>query len=98
MTDTPTPKKRKPRKSEVPFSFLPKGNIPAVCAYICFLFGLIPGLGVVFGLLAGLIGVVGYLKARKMDPKIGIGHSFVSMVFGPMEFICHALGLYLLFG
>jgi hypothetical protein len=98
MTSNPTPKKRKLRKSEIPFSFLPIGNPPAVGAYLCFLFGLIPGLGIILGPIAALLGLFGFLKARKLDPPIGLGHGFVCMVFGPFQFVCHAVGLYLLFG
>ena len=93
MTENATPKQRRPRKSEVPFSFLPKGNTPALIAYVCFLIGLLPGLGVLTGWVAGILGLVGYVKSKRMDPPVGLGHSFVSMILGPVEFVCHGLGL-----
>ena len=100
MSDAPVPPapppRRKPRpdKSELPVSFLPEGNRPAKYAYVAALVGLVPGVGLVCGPVALVLGQVGRRRARADEQKRGVGHAALSVMLGGLEAVCNALGLY----
>lgn len=86
-------RRRKHDRSEVPVSFLPEGNPAARRAYLCAVIGLVPGLGVVFGLPAVLFGVLGRRAALRDEGRRGLGHAYVSRLVGAVEFVTGAAGL-----
>jgi hypothetical protein len=86
-------RRRKNDRSEIPVSFLPEGNANARRAYVCALIGLLPGLGLIFGLPAVVFGILGRRTALRDEFKRGLGHAFVSRLMGFVEFVCNAAGL-----
>ncbi|HEX3147330.1 MAG TPA: hypothetical protein VHR66_04560 [Gemmataceae bacterium] len=95
MSDSPAPavRRRKNDRSEIPVSFLPEGNANACRAYVCALIGLVPGLGLVFGLPAILFGVLGRRAALRDEFKRGLGHAYVSRLMGLGEFVFNVAGV-----
>lgn len=87
---------RRRNDCNVPVSFLPQGNPPARVGYACAWLGLIPGLGVLFGLPAMLCGVAGRFHARRDPDKRGNGHAMVSIVAGFVQLTSNAAGWWLL--
>jgi hypothetical protein len=85
-------RRRKNDRSEVPVSFLPDGNPNARRAYLCAIIGLVPGLGVLFGPLAIIFGVLGRRAALRDEVHRGLGHAWVSRILGAIEFVCGAAG------
>jgi hypothetical protein len=85
-------RRRKNDRSEIPVSFLPDGNPNARRAYLCAVLGLIPGLGVVFGLPAIVFGILGRRCALRDEFQRGLGHAWVSRAIGAVEFVCGAAG------
>lgn len=99
VSSSEKPRRRRPNdRSEVAVSFLPEGNWAAKWGYVCMMLGLIPGVGVVTGWLAVLLGAIGFFKAKKDTEKRGIGHAVVSMVLGLLEVIAQGVGWWLLLG
>ena len=93
----PKPGRRRPHdRSEIPVSFLPTGNRAAKWAYLCAWAGLIPGVGLVTGAPAVVLGLIGRRIAKKDDLARGLGHSVVSMFLGVMEVICQGVGAWVL--
>ena len=61
---------------------IPYKNPPALIAYYCGIFSLLPILGLVFGIAAFILGVVG-LRQRKANPVIkGSVHAWIGIVLG----------------
>src|SRR5262245_49385898 len=85
-------RRRKNDRSEVPVSFLPDGNPHARRAYLCAVFGLIPGLGLVLGPPAVLFGVLGRRTAMRDEFQCGLGHAYMSRILGSLVFVCHGAG------
>jgi hypothetical protein len=85
-------RRRKNDRSEIPVSFLPEGNGTARRAYVCALLGLVPGLGVVFGPPAVVLGLLGARAARRDEQSWGLGHAWASCALGELEFVCGAAG------
>jgi hypothetical protein len=83
-------------RPEVPSTFLPVGNPRARTGYLCAMFGLIPGFGLLLGPPAIVYGRLGYRDAKKHLEGKGIGHSFMSMLLGGMETVANGVGLPLL--
>src|SRR3954466_14492036 len=94
MSASPQPaRRRKNDRSEIPVSFLPEGNANARRAYVCVLLGLLPGLGLIFGLPAIVFGILGRRAALRDEFKRGLGHAFVSRLMGFVESVCNVAGL-----
>jgi hypothetical protein len=79
-------------KPDMPATFLPEGNRPARIAYLCAIFGMIPGVAFVLGSLAIVFGFLGYRAARGPSEGKGIGHSVVSMILGGLEIVANIVG------
>jgi hypothetical protein len=93
MSASPTPaRRRKNDRSEAPVSFLPEGNPFARRAYLCAVFGLVPGLGLLLGLPAVVFGIMGRRAALSDEMHCGLGHAYVSRLVGAVEFVCNSLG------
>lgn len=90
------PRRRKHDKSEIAVSFLPVGNPAAKWAYLSAIIGLIPGIGVVMGLPAFILGVIGGRAAKRDEQKRGMGHARLSRLLGLLEILSNAAGWALL--
>ena len=86
-------RRRKDDRSEIPVSFLPEANPIACWAYLCAVIGLIPGLGLLCGPPAVLLGILGRRAALRDEQHRGLGHAYVSRLVGCVEFGCNAVGL-----
>ena len=90
---TPVPTaRRKNDRSEIPVSFLPEGNPTACKAYLCAVFGLIPGLGLLLGPSAIIFGFLGRRSAFRDEHHRGLGHAYVSRLAGGVESVCNLAG------
>lgn len=87
------PGRKRLDKSDVPASIFPANNRYARNAYRCALIGLVPILGLVFGLGAMIYGRLGYRYAQTREDRNGLGHSFVSLFVGGLEFLTNAVGI-----
>lgn len=92
----PAGNRKRADRAELPLTFLPQSNRQARIAYICALIGLIPAVGLLIGPVAAVFGWLGFRKAGQLPNKDGIGHSFVSIVLGLLEFAAAGVGLWLL--
>jgi hypothetical protein len=89
MSATSEPaRRRRNDRSEQPVSFLPEGNPAARAAYLCVLIGLVPGLGLILGLPAAVLGSIGRQRALRDEERRGLGHAYVSRLLGVVEFVC----------
>jgi hypothetical protein len=79
-------------RADMPATFLPEGNQPARNAYMCAIYGMIPAVGLVLGLLAIVYGWLGYKAARGPSNGKGLGHSVVSMILGALEVLANCVG------
>jgi uncharacterized protein DUF4190 len=61
---------------------IPYRNGPALAAYYCGVFALIPGIGFVLGPIAFILGIVGLVKARKSPKAHGTGHAITGIILG----------------
>lgn len=86
--DVPPPRRQKTRRSGSGDGFatvVPFRNGPALAAYYCGVFGLIPVLGFVLGPIAFILGIIGLAKKKK-NPKIhGTGHAIAGIVLGLID-------------
>jgi hypothetical protein len=72
-----------PRSVTTSEFFFPK-NGPALASYYLGIFSLIPGLGIVTGILAIIFGVKGVRLARAHPEARGVAHAWVGIVFGAL--------------
>ena len=79
--DAPRPKKKKKGPGGVQ-RVIPYKNGPALAAYYCGVFGLIPVLGFALGPVAIVLGILGFLKAKKSAKAGGIGHAIAGIILG----------------
>lgn len=98
----PSPRRRRKNaaedRSEMPLSsFLPTRNRPARWAYICTALSLIPGLALLTGLPAFVLGRIGRRRYQADENVRGLGHSLIAMVVGPTAFVLNAIGVYLIY-
>lgn len=86
--DAPPPRRDRPRKSSGGDGFatiVPFRNGPALAAYYCGVFGLIPILGFVLGPIAFILGIIGLVK-KKNNPKVkGTGHAVAGIILGLID-------------
>jgi hypothetical protein len=81
--DAPRPKKKKAGVETI----IPYKNGLALGAYYCGVFGLIPILGFLLGLVAIVLGVLG-LKAAANKPKVGgKGHAITGIILGVVDLV-----------
>ncbi len=89
LDDVPSarPPRRAPRSSggDGFATLVPYRNGPALAAYYCGVFGLIPFLGFLLGPIAMILGVIGIMKKKK-DPRVhGTGHAIAGIVLGVID-------------
>ena len=76
---------------------MPYRNGPALAAYYCGVFGLIPILGFILGPLAFIFGIVGLAK-RKKDARVkGAGHAIAGIILGLIDIPLWIVLFYFLF-
>jgi hypothetical protein len=64
---------------------VPYRNGPALAAYYCGVFGLIPIVGFVLGPIALILGIIGLVK-KKNNPKVhGTGHAIAGIILGIID-------------
>ena len=86
--DDAPPRRQKPRKSGGGDGFatvVPFRNGPALAAYYCGVFGLIPVLGFVLGPIAFILGIIGLVKKKKNPQVHGTGHAIAGIVLGLID-------------
>jgi hypothetical protein len=74
---------------------IPYRNGPALAAYYCGIFALIPLLGLVLGIVAYGFGLVGLRNARRQPAVGGKVHAWVGIVLGGLCFLGNVLLLLL---
>ena len=86
--DAPPPRREKHRKSSGGEGFatiVPFRNGPALAAYYCGVFGLIPVLGFILGPIAFILGIIGLVKKKKNPQVHGTGHAIAGIVLGLID-------------
>ncbi len=71
-------------------------NPPAVAAYRCAVWGMIPIAGLILGPAALGFGVAGYRRAKTEGESRGIGHALTGIILGSLELISNVVGLFLI--
>jgi hypothetical protein len=103
MADTPAPEPR--RRGGRPASdggemlyrwVLPKRNTAARRGYIAALIGLIPPLGLPFGMAALVLCGIGWVRARHDPERDGLGHSVAGVIIALLELAFTAVGTWFL--
>lgn len=66
---------------------IPYKNAPALIAYYCAIFSLIPCAGLLLGIAAVILGFVG-LSKYKQNPRVhGVAHAWIGIVLGGLTFL-----------
>jgi hypothetical protein len=78
----PPPLPQKPPSESGLNQIIPYRNGPALAAYYCGVFSLIPCLGLLLGIVAFVLGVVGLRKLRSQPACGGKVHAWVGIVLG----------------
>lgn len=98
--DDPRPGRRPPPRQKGGEGFatlVPYKNGPALAAYYCGVFGLIPILGFLLGPVALVLGIIGLVKKKK-DPRVhGTGHAIAGIVLGIIDVPLWIVLFYLVF-
>jgi DNA-directed RNA polymerase subunit RPC12/RpoP len=68
-------------------SVIPYNNGLALAAYYCGVFGLIPGLGLILGPTALILGILGWRYVRKHPEAKGTAHAIVGIVLGLFDIL-----------
>lgn len=78
-------------ESDATGGVIPYKNPMALMAYYCGVFSLIPGLGLILGPIAAILGILG-LKAKSKNPKVkGTGHAIAGIVLGGLVLLGHLI-------
>ena len=91
--------RRRPRRTgdDGIATLIPYRNGAALAAYYCGIFGLIPILGFLLGPIAFILGIVGFMKARKSPQAHGTGHAIIGIVLGLIDPVLWIALWYLVF-
>lgn len=75
-------------ESDEPVStIIPYKNPKALLAYYCGVFGLIPGVGLILGPVALILGILGIRYVNAHPTAKGTGHAVVGIVLGSLELL-----------
>ena len=78
-------------QGDVTGGLIPYKNQPALLSYYFGVFSIIPGLGLLLGLAALVLGVIG-LNKRSKEPHVkGTAHAIIGMVVGGISVLAHLL-------
>ena len=83
---------REPRQEvtgDVTGGVIPYKNVPALMAYYCGVFSLIPCVGFPLAVAAVVLGVAGHMRYSKYPQVRGVFHAWVGIVLGALVFIAH---------
>lgn len=61
---------------------IPYHNVPALAGYYCAVFALIPFLGIILGLIAFVLGLIGLRCARQNPAAGGKVHAWIGIILG----------------
>lgn len=88
------------RKASNPVSSLiPYTNPKALIGYYMGFISLLPGIGLILGPVAIVLGFLGILTARKNPEAKGMAHAIIAMILGALGFFpCGVFGGLLIFG
>jgi len=88
--DTPPPPPPVPPPSDDTVStIIPYRNMPALFAYYCGVFSLIPCLGGILGPVALILGIVGLRVAANQPTAKGRVHAWIGIILGGLIFLVH---------
>lgn len=71
----------------------PIANWQARWAWMCSMWGLIPGLGLPLGVLGLIFGFLGWRRVRRHPEDLGIRHAIGALIMGTIEILVHLVGL-----
>jgi hypothetical protein len=75
------------RRSGAVEKFIPYRNTMALVAYYLGVFGLIPGVGILLGPLALILGILGLRDFMTRENAGGIGHAVTGIVLGVIAIV-----------
>lgn len=84
--DAPRPKRKSKGGGGVQ-TIIPYKNGMALAGYYCGVFGLIPFLGFLLGLLAIVFGILGMMNASKRPSAGGKGHAITAIILGVIDLV-----------
>ncbi|KPK83568.1 MAG: hypothetical protein AMJ81_07950 [Phycisphaerae bacterium SM23_33] len=70
---------------------IPYKNVPALVGYYLGIFSLIPCLGVLLGIAAVVLGILGLRKAGRQPEVKGKVHAWVGIVIGGLSVLAHSV-------
>lgn len=70
-------------------SLIPYRNPKALAAYYCGVFGVLPGIGLILGPTALILGILGMSYARKYPTAKGTGHAITGIILGSLTLVGH---------
>ena len=76
---------------------IPYRNVPALIAYYCGIFSLIPCLGIPVGVAGVILGTVGLRRARAQPAVHGQVHAWIGIILGGLCALLWLLALILIF-
>lgn len=80
-----------PEQGDATGGIIPYKNPPALMAYYCGVFSLIPCVGLILGPIAVVLGVLG-LKKRTRSPAVrGQVHAWIGIILGSLVLLAHVL-------
>jgi hypothetical protein len=88
--DDDRPRRRRRRRDAVE-KIIPYHNPLALAAYYCGVFSLIPGLALLLGPIAVILGILGIRSARVHERAGGIGHAITGLVLGILTTIANVV-------
>jgi hypothetical protein len=82
LEERETRRRRRREEGDQTGGLIPYKNGPALAAYYCGVFSLIPCLGIILGIIALVLGIVGWNKYRQ-NPRIhGAVHAWIGIILG----------------
>jgi hypothetical protein len=98
IEDPVKPKRRRARAGQAAEEALlgltnPIANWQAKCGWHCAMWGLIPFAGLLLGVLALMLGALGYLRVRRCPDDLGIRHAVGSLILGSIEMLVNVAGI-----
>lgn len=91
MSDTAT----KSSEGDATGGVIPYKNAPALIAYYCGVFSLIPIIGILVGIPGIILGVLGLRRKRANPPVKGAAHAWIGIILGGLTTMlwCGLIGL-----
>ena len=74
--------------TDIVSTFIPYKNPKALAAYYCGFFSLIPGLGLILGVVAFVLGIQGVRYATVHPEAKGMAHAITGILLGVVAFFC----------